>query len=145
MSVTKAVFAFEDEAAAALYGNAAPARATDGAAGFDLVATSYSHAEGFSLGVRILIPEGHFGLMTVRSGIARKGWALATGASFIDRDYREVLRADLRRQSAVQIPMKNLIGRRVCQIAILPVWMGEAVLGEVPRDTARQGGFGSTG
>ncbi|MDR2075174.1 MAG: dUTP diphosphatase [Holosporales bacterium] len=73
-----------------------PLKATSGSAGFDLYACLDSSETIDSMktkiigtGVSIAIPEGHFGMMCPRSGLAQKfGITLLNSPGIIDSDYR---------------------------------------------------------
>ena len=132
-----------------------PARATAGAAGFDLRAAVPEDAPLtlepgcralVPCGIAFAIPEGWEGQVRPRSGLAlRHGVTLVNSPGTLDADYR----------GEVQVPLVNLgeapftvtRGERIAQVIFAPV---PAVCLEVvealPMDTARGlDGFGSTG
>lgn len=70
---------------------AAPRRATEGSAGFDLCALESGEISGtvtpIRTGLRLIIPRGHFGRIEARSGLALK-YGMKIAAGVIDSDYR---------------------------------------------------------
>lgn len=122
---------------------------TDGAAGYDLTACLDGSRvlQSFTptlipLGVRVDIPEGYVGLLTLRSS-ASKLYRAATNPGIIDSDYRGELMIPLR--SGFSALVKN--GERIAQLVIVPVCTQSAVAAEISEDSTRRGagGFGSTG
>jgi len=125
----------------------APARATEGAAGFDLFA-----AEGVTVypglptkiatGIAVAVPPHHVGLIWPRSGLATKV-GLTTDAGVIDSDYRgEVIVAAV---SSIGEPIVVSAGDPVAQLLVQPV--AEAWAAEVetlPPTRRGAAGFGST-
>lgn len=132
-----------------------PARATAGAAGFDLRAAVPADAPLIlapgqrrlvPCGIAFAIPQGWEGQVRPRSGLALKhGITLVNSPGTLDADYR----------GEVLVPLINLgdapftvaRGERIAQVLFAPV---PAVVLEVvealPMDTARGfDGFGSTG
>jgi dUTP pyrophosphatase len=96
-------------------------------------------------GLSFALPEGTFGAVVARSGLASKqGLRPANCLGVIDSDYRGELK----------VPMVNLgreaytiqPGERVAQLCIAPVYTAAFVPAEELGDTQRgEGGFGSTG
>lgn len=129
-----------------------PRYATAGAAGLDLHACldqPLTIAPGQQVmvptGIAVAIPEGHVGLLAVRSSMGvRHGISLSNGVGVIDWDYRGPLGVVLRNASAEPYTIQP--DDRIAQLLILPV--AQPALREVEEldDTARgEGGFGSTG
>lgn len=125
-----------------------PERASEGAAGFDLVATS---VDGLSLsdkylytyrtGLAVEIPEGYVGLLFPRSSVSKTGASLANCVGVLDPDYRgEVMLKFYHTDEAPYPP-----GCRVGQLVVVATPTVEFVevdhLGNTVRGT---GGFGST-
>lgn len=95
------------------------------------------------LGIRVAIPAGYYGQLTLRSSAGKKGLAAPNGVGIIDPDYRGNLKLLV---TALAEPVLVAAGERVCQLVILPLTPVDVEAGVVDADTARgQGGFGSTG
>lgn len=129
-----------------------PARATPGAAGFDLAAA----VEGevvllpgertlVPTGFAVEIPRGFEGQVRPRSGLAlHHGILVPNAPGTVDADYRGEVRVLL--LNAGHAPFRIRRGDRIAQLVIAPV--AEAELEEAERlgGTARGGGgFGHTG
>ena len=131
-----------------------PVRGSAFAAGYDLYACLDGdkeliippHATAMlPTGLSFALPEGTFGAVVARSGLASKqGLRPANCLGVIDSDYRGELK----------VPMVNLgreaytiqPGERVAQLCIAPVYTAAFVPAEELGDTQRgEGGFGSTG
>lgn len=94
-------------------------------------------------GVRVAIPEGHVGLLALRSSLGVKGLSIPNGLGVIDSDYRGEIMLIL---TAAQEPVQLREGDRVAQLIVVPV--AEPVYERVPAlgSTERgEGGLGSTG
>ncbi len=130
-----------------------PARATAGAAGFDLRAAVDAPVELapgrralIPCGIALAIPHGWEGQVRPRSGLAlRHGITLINSPGTIDADYRGELLVPL--VNLGDAPFTVQRGERIAQILFAPVPDVRLVAVEVlPDDTARGGaGFGSTG
>jgi dUTP diphosphatase len=128
----------------------APAYATEGAAGLDVVAAEdltlvpgqrYAVATGFA----IAIPEGFEVQVRPRSGLALKhGVTCLNTPGTIDHDYRGEVKVILANLGTD--PFEVCRGERIAQLVPAPVLKAAfrevATLGETDRGT---GGFGSTG
>lgn len=135
-------------------GIAAPAYATDGAAGMDLRAAVPEAAPmilppgGRALvptGFAIALPADHEAQVRPRSGLALKGGVTCLNSpGTIDCDYRGEVGVILANLSDAPFTVRR--GDRIAQMVVAPV--SRAVWDEVETldDTARgAGGFGSTG
>ena len=130
-----------------------PTRATSGSAGFDLFAdlqTSYTKiAPGdtgmIRTGLAVAIPDGYFGAIFARSGLATKyGIRPANCVGVIDSDYRGEIVMALHNDSDTTYVVEN--GERVAQMVILPYLKTKFVeADELPETVRGGGGFGSTG
>lgn len=129
-----------------------PTRGSSSAAGYDLYSTNskvVNIAPGesykFGTGITIEIPEGYFGALFARSGLATKqGLRPANCVGVIDSDYRGeigvVLRNDTNKTQSIECLS------RIAQLVILPYLAVEFVEVNELSDTIRgEGGFGSTG
>lgn len=95
------------------------------------------------LGVRVAIPDGYYGQLTLRSSAGAKGLTIPNGVGIIDSGYRGNLKLIV---AALAEPVPIAAGERICQLVILPLTPVAAEAGVVDIDTDRgQGGFGSTG
>ena len=131
----------------------APVRGSEQAAGWDLYADFGANehitlAPGeyrkISTGIAIALPEGTFGAVYPRSGMATKrGLVLANGTGIIDSDYRGPLIVALKNTSnEIQIITH---GERIAQIVVIPYCPIHFCETDSFGTTARGiGGFGST-
>lgn len=95
------------------------------------------------LGIRVAIPDGYYGQLTLRSSAGKKGLTIPNGVGVIDSGYRGSLKLLV---SALADPVLVAAGERICQLIILPLTPVDAKVGVVDTDTDRgQGGIGSTG
>lgn len=129
-----------------------PTRGSEQAAGYDLYADipeAILLGPGDTLkintGISIAIPQGFFGGIYPRSGLATKqGLAPANKVGVIDSDYRGPIIVALYNQSAV--PQFIHPGDRIAQLIIQPyvsfAWKEVKDLDETERG---DGGFGSSG
>lgn len=95
------------------------------------------------LGIRVAIPDGYYGQLTLRSSAGTKGLSMPHGVGVIDAGYRGNIKASI---TALAEPVLIAAGERICQLIILPRPSVEVQPGIVDDTTERgQGGFGSTG
>lgn len=127
-------------------------RKTTGAAGYDLsavedvVVTDGSGTVLVNTGVRVAIPEGYVGLLTLRSGFAVKSGPIircVTNPGIIDSDYRGELRVPLATVAFDSYHIKA--GDRIAQLVIVPCPNFQAVEADLDSTERGDGGFGSTG
>lgn len=126
-----------------------PTRGSDGAAGWDVYAGELQRIEPHeramvSTGIRVAIPDGYFGRLMPRSGLAiRHG--IDVGAGVIDSDYRGVLHVVLFNHGDTWYEVRP--GTRIAQLVILPCPRFTMREGPVLEDETQRGagGFGSTG
>lgn len=130
-----------------------PHSGSEYAAGYDLYACTgkgcvtippYSTAM-VGTGLAIAIPEGYFGAVFARSGLAAKqGLRPANCVGVCDSDYRGEYTVALHNDSAVERRIND--GDRIAQLVILPYLSVEFEETEELSETGRgAGGFGSTG
>ena len=127
-----------------------PTRAHDTDAGLDLyipegqgrlIRPGAVHT--IDLGVRIAIPDGYYGQLTLRSSAGMKGLTIPSGVGIIDSGYRGNLKLPV---VALVEPVPIAADERICQLVILPLSPVNTEIGVVNDATDRgQGGFGSTG
>lgn len=129
-----------------------PARATSGAAGYDLRAAVLEDVTlppgGRALipcGFRIAIPDGWEIQVRPRSGLAiTYGVTLINSPGTIDADYRGEVKVPLVNHGSAPFVVRR--GERVAQMVFARFEAPELLLVETLDDTARGGsGFGSTG
>lgn len=127
-----------------------PTKGSDAAAGVDLYAPRalaiHPGSNGVvSTGLAVEIPDGYFGAIFARSGMAtRKGLRPANCVGVIDSDYRGEIKVVLHNDSDIIRPVQE--GDRVAQLVILPYEPIEFDEVDELNDTDRGiGGFGSTG
>lgn len=139
-----------------------PTRATEYSAGYDLYAALppeesrviHSHStELIPTGIALEIPDGFFGAVFPRSGLAiKKQLRLANCVAVIDSDYRGELLVPLHNDADEDFHIEQDSfttikgGERIAQLVLLPY--GTTVFEPVDElsDTMRgEGGFGSTG
>lgn len=125
-----------------------PVRGSEKAAGWDLVSNERKiiPAYGFvsvDVGLRLAIPDGYFGRIESRSGLAFR-YNVTAFPGIIDSDYRGVLKVGLRNHSGNPFEVKKLM--RVAQLVLYKVqeldWVPVDSLGSTKRG---EGGFGSSG
>lgn len=130
-----------------------PTRGSVSAAGYDLYSCGIDEpidiAPGscakIKTGVIMEIPEGYFGAIYARSGLATKqGLRPANCVGVVDSDYRGEIMVFLHNDSSFVRTIEN--GERIAQIVITPYLNVEFNEVDVLSNTARgEGGFGSTG
>merc|ERR1711939_411702 len=125
-----------------------PKRGSDRAAGYDLfsAAEAVVPARGkalISTGLCIAVPEGTYGRVAPRSGLASK-FMIDVGAGVIDADYRGEVRVLLFNLSDSDYKVTE--GDRIAQLILERIVTPDAVEVESLTETLRgAGGFGSTG
>lgn len=131
-----------------------PRRGSASAAGYDLYAapadgqpvTIAPHTTAMiGTGLAVAIPEGYFGGVFARSGLAsRQGLRPSNCVGVIDADYRGECTVALHNDS--ETPRVVHPGDRIAQLVILPFLAAEFAETDALDETARgAGGFGSTG
>ena len=127
-----------------------PARAHDTDAGLDL---HVPEGQGclvrpgavytIDLGIRVAIPDGYYGQLTLRSSAGKKGLTTPNGVGIIDSGYRGNVKLLV---TALAEPVLVAAEERICQLIILPLPPTDVEIGVVDDSTERgAGGFGSTG
>lgn len=133
-------------------GAVTPTRGSAYAAGYDLYAcldNTVTIAPGetamISTGLSMAVPEGYFGAVFARSGLASKqGLRPANCVGVCDSDYRGEYTVALHNDSALPREVAN--GDRIAQLVVMPFLEVEFEEAEELSETERgAGGFGSTG
>jgi len=127
-----------------------PTRGTPQSAGWDLYAASNCTIEPgahavVETGVKVIIPEGCYGRIAPRSGLAFRS-QIDVLAGVVDRDYRDTLKVIL--QNLGSAPFRVEHGSRIAQLVVEKIceWPLREVGSISERSTQRGlGGFGSTG
>lgn len=129
-----------------------PTRGSDSAAGYDLYAATegkfiiYPHStEMVSTGLSLELPEGYFGAIFARSGLATKqGLRPANCVGVVDSDYRGEIKVALHNDTDFVQTFEE--GDRVAQLVLLPYIEMTFLEAEELTETERgEDGFGSTG
>lgn len=125
-----------------------PTRGSPASAGLDLYSVEevrlHPHARRLiRTGLAVAIPEGHYGRVAPRSGLAvRKGVDVLAGV--IDEDYRGEIGCLLHNtgDEIVELPAQT----KICQLIIERIARPTAVwVDSLPETSRGEGGFGSTG
>ena len=126
-----------------------PTRGSSQAAGWDLYATTdvviWPHeTTKVDTGIIAEIPEGYFGAIFARSGLATKhGLRPANCVGVVDSDYRGNIIVALHNDTEVRKSVNA--GDRIAQLVIMPYLPVEFNVVDELTDTERgKGGFGST-
>ena len=129
-----------------------PERGSSAAAGYDLcadvslpVAVTPHTTELIGTGLCAAIPEGYYGGIFARSGLASKeGLRPANCVGVVDADYRGEIKVALHNDSDTERIVTP--GERIAQLVICPFLPVDFEEVSELTDTARgSGGFGSTG
>ena len=125
-----------------------PRRATEMAAGYDISASDDakvpSHGRiAVSTGISIGLPEGTYGRIAPRSGLAYK-FGIDVLAGVIDADYRGEVKVILYNSGVHPFVIQK--GDRIAQLIIEKIETPEvAVVMDIDETVRGDGGFGSTG
>lgn len=113
--------------------------------GKDRVSLAPGEVRKISTGIAIALPEGTFGAIYPRSGLATKrGLVLANGTGIIDADYRGCVIVALKNTSDELQTIEH--GERIAQLIVQPYYTVKFNEVESIGTTARgDAGFGSTG
>ena len=129
-----------------------PERGSSSAAGYDLRADVQEPAvigphetRMIPTGLSVEIPEGYFGGIFARSGLAaREGLRPSNCVGVVDSDYRGPVMVALHNDSDEARTVEPF--ERIAQLIILPFLAAEFELcGELAETVRGEGGFGSTG
>ena len=129
-----------------------PSRGSEHSAGYDLYACLDSpvtllpgQTEKIGTGISLALPEGWFGAVFARSGLALKqGLRPANCVGVCDSDYRGEYIVALHNDSSEERTIKD--GERIAQLVIMPFMEAEfSEEARLPETLRGSGGFGSTG
>ena len=129
-----------------------PTRGSDRAAGYDLYACleneviiGAGETVKIGTGLSIAVPEGYFGAIFARSGLAAKeGLRPANCVGVADSDYRGEYIVALHNDSSVSRVVTP--GERIAQLVVMPYLSVEFdEVDELDETERGAGGFGSTG
>lgn len=129
-----------------------PTRGSEQAAGYDLyaaipeaVAIKPHATEKIGTGLAIAIPDGYFGAIFARSGLAAKqGLRPANCVGVADSDYRGEYIVAIHNDSEEERVVEP--GDRIAQLVVMPYLSAEFEEKDELSETERgSGGFGSTG
>lgn len=101
-------------------------------------------SSAFGTGVSVAIPEGHFGLVTLRSSMHNQGIAIPNSVGVIDAGYRGEIKVPLVSTDGKEHRISS--GTRIAQLIIVPYVAAEYEDVDIlPTSDRGAGGFGSTG
>jgi dUTP pyrophosphatase len=98
----------------------------------------------YNTGVFVEIPQGHFGMLVLRSSAAKRGYSLLNSAGIIDSDYRGELKAMI---TCTKHPIESIrdFSKPYLQLIIMPYTKCIITKVNSLNDSVRgTGGFGST-
>ena len=125
-----------------------PARATTGAACFDLAAAEHVDLQRGEItrvrtGFKMRCPKGTFLEVRPRSGLASRGVLMVNAPGTIDADYSDEIRVPLTYLFEGSYPIA--VGDRIAQVRLVEDLRAQFRPGRVRPVRSRRGGFGSTG
>ena len=129
-----------------------PQRGSEKAAGYDLYADTQEEitiapytTQMIGTGIAMEIPEGYFGAIFARSGLAaKKGLRPGNCVGVVDSDYRGEWKIALHNDT--DLPQTIAPHERIAQMVVIPFLPVEFTEAADLSDTERgAGGFGSTG
>jgi len=95
------------------------------------------------LGIKTELPEPLFSLLFARASSASKDFRLGNSVGVIDADYRDEWFAAIKNTGVKPLVIRH--GQRIVQAVLLPTLNAEWISVESLAESARSGGFGSTG
>lgn len=125
-----------------------PTRGSSGAVGYDLYSTDNvtippTHRALVSTGIAILLPEGVYGRVAPRSGLAVKH-GIQVGAGVVDPDYTGEVKVVLFNHGDREFVINE--GERIAQLVLERCETPEVwEIGNLEETLRGSGGFGSTG
>ena len=127
-----------------------PTKGSIWSAGYDLYSTEEEtlfskETKLIGTGWAIEIPDGYFGAIFARSGLAiKEGLRPANCVGVIDSDYRGEVKVGLHNDSKEIRKIEK--GERIAQLVIMPCkFVSLEIVDELEDTTRGEGGFGSTG
>ena len=129
-----------------------PSYANPNDAGLDLTAISFTQEFDksgklvlvYHTGLSVEIPEGHMGLIFMRSSVSQKSMSMCNAVAVIDCDYKGEILLKFKITTDA-IPSVYQPGEKFAQLVIVPVVLDETEFVDELSNTERgEGGFGST-
>lgn len=126
-----------------------PRFGTEFSAGMDLCVLEHTYiiancSSMIHTGIHAEIPEGHFGLLCLRSSMGKKGFSLVNTVGIIDSDYRGEIIVHVKNNNNSNVTLNR--GDRIAQLIIVPYVSPDIeVVDELSETVRGSGGFGSTG
>jgi dUTP pyrophosphatase len=112
--------------------------------GVGLIAIEPHTTQKIGIGLAMELPEGYFGAIFARSGLATKqGLRPANCVGVVDEDYRGEIMVALHNDTDEIKNVKS--GERIAQLVLLPYIQCDFVEDELSETERGDGGFGSTG
>lgn len=129
-----------------------PSYANPNDAGLDLTAISFTQEFDksgklvlvYHTGLSVEIPEGHVGLIFMRSSVSQKSMSMTNAVAVIDSGYRGELILKFKLTTDA-LPTIYQPGEKIAQLIIMPYPIIEPTLAEELTESVRgENGFGST-
>lgn len=124
-----------------------PSKGSEQAAGFDLYASHdfilpVQNSRLIGTEVQMAIPQGYYGQIFGRSGLAAKHGIMTLGG-VIDSDYRGEVKVMLYNSSDEDLAFRK--GERIAQMVVIPIYQGIMVDAALDSTSRGSDGFGSSG
>ena len=128
-----------------------PSYANPNDAGLDLTAVSFTQEFDksgklvlvYHTGLSVEIPEGHMGLIFMRSSVSQKSMSMCNAVAVIDCDYKGEILLKFKITTDA-LPTIYQPGEKIAQLVVMPYPKMEPVIVEELSGEDRGGGFGST-
>ena len=128
-----------------------PSYANPNDAGLDLTAVSFTQEFDksgklvlvYHTGLSVEIPEGHVGLIFMRSSVSQKSMSMCNAVAVIDCDYKGEILVKFKITTDA-LPTIYQPGEKIAQLVVMPYPKMEPVIVEELSGEDRGGGFGST-
>lgn len=128
-----------------------PSYANPNDAGLDLTAISFTQEFDksgklvlvYHTGLSVEIPEGHIGLIFMRSSVSQKSMSMCNAVAVIDCDYKGEILLKFKITTDA-LPTIYQPGEKIAQLVVMPYPKMEPVIVEELAGEDRGGGFGST-
>ena len=128
-----------------------PSYANPNDAGLDLTAVSFTQEFDksgklvlvYHTGLSVEIPEGHVGLIFMRSSVSQKSMSMCNAVGIVDCDYKGEILVKFKITTDA-LPTIYQPGEKIAQLVVMPYPKIEPVIVEELAGEDRGGGFGST-